>query len=89
MVEISYLLQNGSGFVFQALIADFVAFMILGYISITTVYPFVKNVFELKKIAKKVGGPKPHWFWGDIKKVREKEKIVLRKVLILFLRYLT
>lgn len=50
------------------------ALIILGYVSVTVVYPFLKNAVDFRKIAKKVGGPKPHWFWGDLKKVREKVK---------------
>lgn len=70
MAAVAYLLQPGSGFVFQALITDFLTLIVLGYISITTVYPFIKKISETTKMAKDVGGPKPHWFWGDAVKVR-------------------
>ena len=75
MAVVQYLLKSGSGFVFQILLADLLALFITVYVTITTVYPFVKRLIELKKIADKVGEPKDHWFWGDAKKVRKNNSI--------------
>lgn len=75
MAVVSYLLQLGSGFVFEVLITDLITLIVLGYISITTVYPFVKNASETRKIAKKIGSVKGHWFWGNITKVRSSYRV--------------
>ena len=60
--------QAGTGYVMPTVLADLMVLFILGYL-VFALYSPIKKLVEFRKVAKQVGGPKGHWFWGDAKKV--------------------
>ena len=62
-------LQNGSGFFLPTLLADFLTLVILVCLITMLVFKPLKNMVEFRSMAKQIGGPKGHWFWGDVKLV--------------------
>ena len=66
------ILQHGSGIFLSTLLADILTLVILVCLITMLVYPAAKNMIELRAMANQVGGPKSHWFWGDVKQVTNK-----------------
>jgi len=58
-------LQDGSGIFLPTLFADFLTLVILTCF-VLMIYKPIRNMVEFQKMAKQIGGPKSHWFWGDV-----------------------
>ena len=64
------LLKEGNGFVMSTLLSDILGLILISLLTMYAVLPAVKSRIRYRKMTKLIGGPKGHWFWGDVKKVR-------------------
>ena len=53
----------------QNFIAVLLSVVIAAYLIVNYIYPVTKRIQKFRKATKIAGGPKAHWFWGDIKAV--------------------
>ena len=58
-----------NAFVQPYFIAVLLSIVILAYLVMNFIYPAMKRVQKFRQATKIAGGPKGHWFWGDMKEV--------------------
>ena len=65
------LIQKGSGIFMSTLLADCLVLAFITFFIFSAIYPRAQSLMNFRKMMNAVGGPKQHWFWGDVKKVRQ------------------
>ena len=67
---ITHTLQYKRGAFFEPyFVAALLSMVAVAYLVVNFVYPVAKRLQRFRQATKIAGGPKGHWFWGDIKAV--------------------
>ena len=67
---ITHTLQYNGGAFFQPyFVAALLSIVAVTYLVVNFIYPVTKRVQRFRQATKIAGGPKGHWFWGDVKAV--------------------